>query len=232
MSTTKGGLNTVNNGLVLCLDATNSKSLISGSNVWYDVSRTQTTGSLINGPTYDPTNGGGVIFDGTNDNINVKSTTSTVYTSTTSWEFIAKPTLNAAYRPFFSLSDYTDALGFISLFFNPNTMMFRINVSDVAAATRTLDFYFGDSLTAAGIYTHVVLTYDGTVFRLYQNGRLLNTSTSWTYGLGTNTKSQILGYFWGGYWTGNINLFRQYNKTLSLAEVQQNFNTIRSRFGI
>jgi hypothetical protein len=95
-----------------------------------------------------------------------------------------------------------------------------------------LDFYFGTSLTAAGIYTHVVLTYDGTVFKLYQNGILLNTSTSWTYGLGTNTKNQILGYFWGGYWTGDISLFKQYNKTLTLAEVQQNFNAVRSRFGL
>ena len=228
----KTGLNIVTDSLVLYLDAANNKSYISGSTIWNDISRTQTTGSLRNGPIYNSTNAGGVTFDGSNDSINIKSTTSTIYTSTTSWEFIAKPTLNASYRPFFSLSDYNDALGWISLFFNPNGMQFRINVSDVAQSTRALDFYFGTSLTAAGIYTHVVLTYDGSYFRLYQNGILINTSTIWTYGLGTNTKSQVLGYFWGGYWTGDINLFRQYNKTLSLAEVQQNFNTIRSRFNI
>jgi hypothetical protein len=226
------GLNIVKDGLVLDLDAANINSLVSGSTKWNDISRTQTTGSLINGPTYDPTNGGGVTFDGTNDNVNIKSTTSTIYTSTISWEFIAKSTLNAAYRPFFSLSDYNDALGWISLFFNPNTMQFRINVSDVAQSTRALDYTFGVGISAAGLYSHVVLTYDGSYFRLYQNGTLIGTSTIWTYGLGTNTKSQVLGYFWGGYWTGNINLFRQYNKTLSLAEVKQNFNTIRSRFNI
>ena len=226
------GLNMINSGLVLDLDATNPKSLISGSNIWYDISRTQTTGSLVNGPVYNSANGGGVTFDGVDDNINIKNTTQTTYGTYASWEFIAKSTLNAAYRPFFTLSDYNDALGFISLFFNPNTMQFRINMSDVAQATRALDYTFGVGISAAGLYSHVVLTYDNYNFRLYQNGTLIGTSTSWTFGLGTNTKSQVLGYFWGGYWTGDINLFRQYNKALSLTEVQQNFNTVRSRYNI
>lgn len=232
MSTTSGGLNIVTNGLVLYLDASNNKSYVSGSTTWNDISRTQTSGSLINGPTFNPANGGGITFDGTNDNVNIKSTTSTIYTTNTSWEFITKSTLNISYRPFFSLSDYTDALGFIALFFNPNTMQFRINMSDVAQSTRALDYTFGVGISAAGLYSHVVLTYDGSYFRLYQNGTLIGTSTIWTYGLGTNTKNQVLGYFWGGYWTGDINIFRQYSKTLSLAEIQQNFNTVKSRFGL
>jgi hypothetical protein len=223
---------TVTDGLVLYLDAANIRSYASGSLIWNDLSKSQTSGSLINGPTFTSVNGGGIVFDGTNDNINIKSTTSTVYTANISWEFVSKPTLTAAYRPVFSKSDYTDALGYIAFFHNPNQMSFRINASDVAEATREIDYTFPTGLSVSGVYNHTVLTYDGSYFRLYQNGTLIGTSTLWIYGLGTNTKNQVLGTFWAGYWNGDMCLFKQYSKALSLTEIQQNFNAVKTRFGL
>jgi hypothetical protein len=223
---------TVTDGLVLYLDAANIKSYISGSLIWNDLSKSQTSGSLINGPTYTSVNGGGIVFDGSNDNVNIKSTTSTVYTANISWEFVTKPTLTAAYRPVFSKSDYTDASGFMALFYNPNEMSFRINASDVASATRAIDYKFPTGLSVSGIYNHAVLTYDGSYFRLYQNGTLIGTSTLWSNGLGTNIKNQVLGTFWAGNWNGDMCLFKQYSKALSLSEIQQNFNATKTRFGL
>ena len=57
----------IDNGLVLYLDASNNKSIVSGSNTWFDVSRNGNNGTLTNGPAYSSANGGSIVFDGTND---------------------------------------------------------------------------------------------------------------------------------------------------------------------
>jgi len=60
----------VTDGLVLYLDATNTRSYISGSTSWNDLSRGGNNGTLINGPTFNSGNGGSIVFDGVNDYIN------------------------------------------------------------------------------------------------------------------------------------------------------------------
>ncbi len=71
MSTVGGGVNIVTNGLVLYLDASNTKSYVSGSTTWSDVSRSGNNGTLINGPTFNSANGGSIVFDGTNDYVDL-----------------------------------------------------------------------------------------------------------------------------------------------------------------
>ena len=48
----------VTNGLVLCLDAANPKSYVSGSTKWNDLSKNYLNGTLTNGPTFNSANGG------------------------------------------------------------------------------------------------------------------------------------------------------------------------------
>ena len=57
----------VMNGLVLCLDAGNSKSYPGTGTTWTDLSGNGNNGTLTNGPTYSSANGGSLVFDGTND---------------------------------------------------------------------------------------------------------------------------------------------------------------------
>jgi hypothetical protein len=59
----------VKNGLVLYLDAANSKSYVSGSNTWFDLSGNNNSGSLTNGPTFSSDVKGNMVFDGTNDHV-------------------------------------------------------------------------------------------------------------------------------------------------------------------
>jgi hypothetical protein len=72
----------VKNGLVLYLDAANSKSYVSGSGVWRDLSGNNNSGSLTNGPTFSSANGGSILFDGNNDYVfsNTPNLTSSNYT--------------------------------------------------------------------------------------------------------------------------------------------------------
>ena len=57
----------VTSGLVLCLDAGNTKSYPGSGTTWTDLSGNGNTGTLTNGPTYSSANGGSFVFDGTDD---------------------------------------------------------------------------------------------------------------------------------------------------------------------
>ena len=56
----------VTDGLVLCLDAGNSKSYPGSGTAWNDLSRNGNNGTL-NGPTFNSADRGSIVFDGTND---------------------------------------------------------------------------------------------------------------------------------------------------------------------
>ena len=53
-------------GLVLCLDAGNTKSYPGSGTAWTDLSGRGNTGTLVNGPTYSSVNGGSLSFNGSN----------------------------------------------------------------------------------------------------------------------------------------------------------------------
>ncbi len=86
---TIGGSNIVRSGLVLELDAANARSYVSGSTVWRDVSGTNISGSLTNGPTFNSANGGSIVFNGSNQYVtSLPSLTSTFITSSFSVDII------------------------------------------------------------------------------------------------------------------------------------------------
>ena len=61
----------VTDGLVLCLDAANTKSYPGSGTVWTDLSGNGNNGTLTNGPTFSSVNGGVIVLDGINDYIDV-----------------------------------------------------------------------------------------------------------------------------------------------------------------
>jgi hypothetical protein len=67
------GPNIITDGLVLALDAANTKSYISGSATWNDLSGNNNSGSLVNGPTFNSANNGSIVFDGSNDYVTINN---------------------------------------------------------------------------------------------------------------------------------------------------------------
>jgi hypothetical protein len=61
----------VTDGLVLCLDAANNRSYPGSGTAWTDLSRGGNNGALTNGPTFNSANGGSIVFDGTNDYVEI-----------------------------------------------------------------------------------------------------------------------------------------------------------------
>ena len=83
-----------------------------------------------------------------------------------------------------------------------------------------------------GAWFHGVATYDGSNVRIYINGNLESTNartgiiTSGAKNIGSNSGGS------SEYFNGTIATVRVYNRALSAAEVQQNFNAHRGRYGL
>jgi len=118
-----------------------------------------------------------------------------------------------------------------SLFYEATNIIYRtygLSTTDLAVNT-----------TTAGVvnnqWNNVVATFDGTNKRIYVNGVLRATSTSLTGTVTQNTTgAAFIGIYGGGGYpfNGRISNTQIYNRALTAAEVQQNFNANRSRFGI
>ena len=75
MSTVQSG-KIVSDGLVLCLDAANPKSYVSGSTTWFDLSGKNNHGTINNGVTFDSASNGCLSFNGIDGYVNIDSTVS------------------------------------------------------------------------------------------------------------------------------------------------------------
>jgi hypothetical protein len=221
----------VTDGLVLYLDAANPNSYVSGSTTWTDISRSGNNGTLINGPTYNSANGGSIVFDGSNDRVNLNnnfsgSTENNVTVEALVW-------LNANQNTKIFTSNYTPSGGATG---------FALGISD--SNNNVVKWFTGNLGTTNTIFStttlvnqqfyHAVGTYDGNVKRLYINGILEasssvsniinNTSTSASVGYLRNANTQHLD--------GRIACTRIYNRALSATEVRQNYNATKTRFGL
>ena len=66
------GPNIVKDGLVLYIDPGSPNSYFDkSSTVIKDISGNNITGTLVNGPTFNSANGGAIVFDGSNDYVNL-----------------------------------------------------------------------------------------------------------------------------------------------------------------
>ena len=226
MSTAEGGGNIVTDGLVLYLDAANSKSIVSGSTTWNDLSRVGNNTTLINGPTFNSGNGGSVVFDGTNDYVRVLNN---INPTNITLDFFYKTLKSSPYE--YLVSNARDCCGlykgydFRIEYGRPKFMIWNSTSSEI----------FGNLITLNQVH-HVAVTYDGITQRMYQNGVIVNTINT-TLGIGNppsyNLVIGALGHAPATYnLNGNIYLARIYNRALSSEEILQNFNTTKKRFGL
>ena len=218
----------VTSGLVLHLDAGNTSSYPGSGTTWTDLSSSGNNGTLTNGPTYSSSNGGSIVFDGSND---IVSSFSTQISGTGSKTISSWIKLNTTSRG--------GIVGTRSL--TEWGWGFTVNRSGVG----TLDFYDtqGSSLSAAAglgtnIWYHVTVTFDDSrMVTLYVNGSQVAISSTPFAALNASTFNGVIGnedeYTSPFYhpFKGNIAQVSIYNRALTAAEVLQNYNALRPRFG-
>jgi hypothetical protein len=211
----------VTNGLVLYLDAANSKSYPGSGTSWVDLSGNGNNGTLTNGPTFNSQNGGSIVFDGTNDRVLMSAAIDT--NSSFSLEFWALRTSDA------NIGTLIGGNG-------PNNYfvirMLSNAVSLVKSYAAELGNFGASSATVSNTINHVVVTRSGTTYTCYTNGIFRGTLTiNQTY----STASPALGIYDSGNnepFSGRIYKFAHYNKALSALEVLQNYNATKTRFGL
>jgi hypothetical protein len=230
----------VTDGLVLCLDAADRNSYVSGSTTWVDVAGSN-NGTLINGPTFNATNGGAIVFDGTNDYINQTLNTGSFTTEASLCMFLKLPAnqpgnagglmtlgnVSSSIGNSFPATHYpfTDGLGYFSTF--------RVN--------RVNSITLSSAVDKGTIHMLTITTTPGSNgWKLYQNnilvfqttGESIITLSDLKIGRSENRVGTGGGFVADYYFQGNIYNVQIYNRVLSASEVLQNFNAQKSRFGL
>jgi hypothetical protein len=195
------------------------------------LSRGGNNGTLTNGPTFNSGNGGSIVFDGSNDQINLNtnfsgSTENNVTVEAIIWCNISQNSkiFTANYTQISSPTGF--ALG-ISDSTNNVVKWFTGNLG----STNTI---FSTTSLVNQQYYHVVGTYNGSTKSLYINGYLEATTNISNAINNTSTVSSVgyLRYTNLQHFNGRISLTKVYNRALSAQEILQNYNATKSRFGL
>ena len=218
----------ITDGLVLYLDAANQYSYVSGSTSWNDISRGGNNGTLINGPTFNSANSGSIVFDGTNDYVDLGgSLTLKPVNSITVSTWIRFNSLTANTR---ALSDWhqsglTDR--WIFYITNSTTIQWYLRVGSESGVPY--------SPVLLNTWYNLTGTFNGNIQAFYINGQFHNSVNK----PGTLNPSSTLNpvriggqVSAGGYHNGNIAQTLIYNRALSETEVLQNYNATKTRFGL
>jgi len=221
----------VTNGLVLCLDAANTKSYPGSGTTWTDLSGLGNTGTLTNGPTYNSSNLGSIVFDGVDDYVQIPARSSNILTtlSMECWFKANGTPLNGFHVLFQKEGGFSggSVYGLRSL---PNSTFYAMICHD--SLSENQKFLYSTTTLTNGIWYHIASTLDGSYnWRIYVNGVLENSSVLTAFPF-QNSSAINIGTGDSRYTNGNISNLKIYNKALTAAEVSQNFNALRGRFGI
>ncbi len=215
------GPNVTLNGLALYLDAADQNSYPGSGTSWFDLSGQNNTGVLTNGPTYSSENNGAIVFDGSNDLVVVNSYASII------------PTAAYTKIAWFYLTSYTTANNIISGY-NGQHAFWMSSSTTLRAGHGNVSFntIVGTTIIALNTWYCGAVSFNTTTgWRLYLNGSLENTNASATTFTG-NGDVLIGSYGGGNLLTGRISNASVYNRVLTDAEIRQNFNALRGRFGV
>lgn len=222
-----GGPNIVDLGLVLEIDAGNRKSYPGSGTTWFDKSGNNYDGTLINGPTFNSTNGGTISFDGADDYINCGSPSISL-SGGLSYEIWVKLNANNRQQGFFGINNFPT---FITNFWmnTDNKMRLEIGVNDISSPS-----VYGTTQLNTTQWYHVAGTIqNGGNFILYING-VIENQTSFLKTLTSTSGLIIVGSYNNSAFFSNslISNTKIYNRALTSQEVLQNYNALRSRFDL
>ncbi len=225
------GSESVSEGLVLHFDAGNSASYPGSGTTWTDLSGNGNNATLFNGPTFSSSNGGSIVFDGINDYATFSTPSQITTNASQTWEVWCSVAKVGDWGYILHNNGLNDTIG--------NSFM-------VIGIETTTNTYFG-SLNALGdrinssvlqsqsAVRQVVVTYDGSLHRMYVdgslvvskafNGSMINRDAITTIG-GTHRRVDYRPI------RGHIHSVKAYNRALSPAEVQQNFQATKGRFDV
>jgi hypothetical protein len=220
------GADIVRNGLVLHLDAANVKSYSGTGTTWFDLSGNGNNATLINGPTYGSNNNGSIVLDGVNDYITLPSNDEWAfgaYATFENWLYFDRETFGTNHR----IWCVTNNAAAIDIFLATSTGLVGVSSSPYVYTSSSFPKYTWTQLTVVFNANNISVYFNGVNQQL--------TGGAATNPVKTNNASMFLGQFKGGgnyYFKGSTPLYTIYNRALTAAEIQQNFEATRGRYGI
>jgi len=216
--------NIVTSGLTMLLDAGFTPSYPLSGTSWTDLSFSGNNGTLVNSPTYSSSNGGTIVFDGTNDYVNGPAISSQLTGNITveAWIYITS-----------GPSDWVRIIGTGS---NPSGnrtfgLWYDINRRLLWQRYGATDpSIYPANVLSYNTWYYVAATTSGSSNVLYLNGSSIGTSTAagpWPASNENITIGSAVGIH--AFLTGNISIARIYNRGLSSTEILQNYNVQSSR---
>jgi hypothetical protein len=218
--------NIITDGLVLYLDAANTKSYTSSSTTWLDLVGTN-NGTLINGPTFNSANGGSIVFDGTNDYYNL--TNSIIDTMNTINIWVNMLATNVCPILYYGSDNFDSNLWTWGIAVYPMGVH-GFNESPLNYPTTNL---YTESVTTNMWKNFTLVRNDSGNVKLYKNGIFVGSKIG--YGTTAIRNSGDRLYIAKSASTyGNFKIAKTsiYNRALSASEVLQNYNATKTRFGL
>ena len=218
-------------GIVLNLDAGNPLSYPGTGTIWTDLSGNNNNGTLVNNPTFDPANGGSIVFDGTNDYVNCGNASNLKFTNNF--------TINMWLK-------FNSLLGIQAIISNNENGGYGIFANSGSNRLETL-YWINGSYRKAGedmanyntsSWFNISVTFNGSNVLFYRNGNLIQ-SVSATGTVSTTNEPliiganpQVNGTSFVDFFNGKISQAQAYNKVLTPTEVLTNYNAIKGRYGL
>lgn len=233
----------VRTGLVLDLDAAQPLSYKGTGTAWNDLSGNGNNGTLTNGPTYSSSNGGSIVFDG-GDDYSTSGALSGSFASFSTIIWFYPTSVTNFENPIDCNYAYNGTTGNIGprLEMTGTGTLAWIYSNDTANNSNFYSHNVVSSGLAANTWHCAAITYDsGTnTSTTYYNGnstgltRTLSGTPTGFIGV-MNNVNLGRGFHLGGAerpFTGRVSNVQIYNRALTAAEVSQNYNALKHRFGL
>lgn len=212
------GAPVVDSSLQLWLDAGQTSSYPGSGITWTDLRGLGNNGTLVNGPTFSSTIGGGaLVFNGTNQYI-TSSFATTSGQAVTYCGWLESTESTATYRNFVD-SDVDSVSTNPMIWWNTSG---QVEFDDAEYTTTTV---------YRNQWVHVALSKPSgsSSASYYVNGDLVGTGTAYTTPAVTPT---WFNRATAQTWLGGCSMVQAYNRALSADEIATNFNALRGRYGI
>ena len=236
MSSPPSGLDIIQTNLFMLYDINDSSSY-PGSGTSVTDLKGNFNATLFNGVGYSTGNGGELVFDGVDDYGNIASGFMTGLTNATitTWFYYQD---NGRWTRVWDFGTGTSNYVFLTPR-NGQSYSGAYTLDTLRVAYRI----GGGSETLVNMSTQltnnswneVTVTFSGSTMEMYHNGSSIGSVTNGGSlpNLGTTSNNYIgKAQFPDPYFKGNVGLFFVYDATLNSTQVSDNFNSVRSRYGI
>ena len=213
-------------GLVLDLDASNPISYPGTGTSWYDISGVNNNGTLVNSPTYSTANGGVIVFDGTDDYVDIPIDSSLSTNTVTMCVFVYPQ--NTRPEEIISTANQGSGFRFMTRVYGNNTgTLWGFRPTPLGSE------YVGTTALSNNQWYFLAVTYSTSQLKLYLNANLeatYNSPSGIVYGGDIRLGDGIGGA--QQHLQGYIGAYIHYDRVLDATEITNIYNALKGKYGL